>query len=77
MKPSTSALIGAILASGGCVSISTVAFAADSTTIASAAARPASAAATPGDAAGTCHTGEHAHSSTCTCARCAAAAETR
>ncbi len=77
MKPSTSALIGAVLASGGCISLPAVAFAADTATISSTAAWSASARATPGDAIGSCHAGEHAHSSTCTCARCAAASETR
>ncbi|CAN1724740.1 conserved exported protein of unknown function [Hyphomicrobium sp. 1Nfss2.1] len=77
MKPCTSALIGAILASGGCLSLPAVAFASDTAAATSAAAQSASAAVTPGDAVGTCHAGKHAHSSTCTCARCAAASETR
>ncbi len=77
MKPSTSALIGAILASGGCISMSAVAFAADTATTTSTAARSAPATATHGDAIGTCHAGEHAHASACNCARCAAASETR
>jgi len=77
MKPSTSALIGAILASGGCLSLPAVAFASDTAAATPAAFRSASTAATPGDTVGTCHAGEHAHSSTCACPRCAAAAETR
>ncbi|WP_139247284.1 hypothetical protein [Hyphomicrobium sp. NDB2Meth4] len=77
MKPSTSALIGAILASGGCLSLPAVAFASETAAATSAASQSASTAATLGDSAGTCHAGGHAHSSTCNCARCAAASETR
>lgn len=77
MKPSTSALIGAVILSGGCISLPAVAFAAEvrAPAGASAVAKNASlvAAHASGDTVGTCSADAHAHASSCTCARCAAA----
>lgn len=77
MKPSTSALIGAVILSGGCISLPAVAFAAQVRAPAGALAvakNASSVAAHAGDAsAGTCSADAHAHASSCTCARCTAA----
>jgi hypothetical protein len=77
MKPSTSALVGAIVIGGGWVSMPAVAFAGDT--------RPSLAVSMPlqmkpgagaagRDASGDCSRETHTHSSTCNCARCSAAA---
>ena len=76
MKPSTSALIGAVIISGGCVSLPAVAFATDTiatTRIATEKNILNGGAAQATDEASTCHADTHGHASSCTCARCVAA----
>lgn len=76
MKPSTTALIGAVMISGGWMSLPAVAFAGDA--IAPAAAAPSEkgaehrAAAAVNGQSGACTADAHGHAASCTCARCAA-----
>lgn len=74
MKPSTSALIGAVILSGGCMSLPAVAFAAEvGATARVAAGERRTAPADLGahkEPAGTCSADAHGHASSCTCARC-------
>lgn len=79
MKPSKSVLLGAIVVTGGWMSVSSVAFAGEvpqhgSATVRANAAKPVAnqGAGATGDAA-VCTAGQHGHGvgSSCTCARCA------
>jgi len=76
MKPSTSALIGAVIISGGCVSLPAVAFAADTiapTRIVTEKNILNGGTVQANDEVSTCHADAHGHASSCTCAQCAAA----
>jgi hypothetical protein len=76
MKPSTTALIGAMMISGGWMSLPAVAFADGETVSPPAAASGRNAGhgdvASAKDEARACSADAHGHSSSCTCARCAA-----
>ncbi len=77
MKPSTSAIIGAVIISGGWMSLPSVAFATD--TIAPArvvignTVRDSGAAQASNTHASTCQADAHGHASSCSCAQCVAA----
>jgi hypothetical protein len=77
MKPSMSALVGAIVIGGGWVSMPAVAFASDMRP-GIAASMPLQAKSAAGgaarDASAACGRHTHTHSSTCTCARCSSVA---
>ena len=72
MKPSASALFSAIVIGGGWVSLPALASDVRPAVTASRETDGGAAARATHDAAGTYRADTHAHSSTCTCARCAA-----
>jgi len=77
MKPSTSALMGAVIVSGGWMSLPSVAFAADTITparvVAEKTVRNGGAAHASHTHASTCQADAHGHAVSCMCAQCVAA----